>query len=195
LAAWVTIIALGSCETRQAREDTGDIAESPAVRADTGPAAADAASLTDANIVALLDEANKADSAAGAFALRKATNPEVKAYARLMMSEHHALRLQGEQLAKKLNITPQPPPQDPVKAAADKEMELLRSTPKGEQFDRTYIEQELAIHEAVIDLAERAHEATEQAELKALIEKAKPFLEKHRDRAEEIQKKLGPATA
>jgi predicted outer membrane protein len=74
-------------------------------------------------------------------------------------------------------------------------MELLRSTPKGEQFDRTYIEQEHAIHEAVIDLAERAREATDQAELKALIEKAKPFLEKHRDRAEEIQKKLGPATA
>ena len=49
--------------------------------------------LTDTNIVALLDEANKADSAAGALAVKKATNADVKAFARLMMSEHHALRV------------------------------------------------------------------------------------------------------
>jgi putative membrane protein len=76
--------------------------------------------------VALLDEANKADSAAGAYALGKATNPEVKAFARLMMGEHHALRAQGQQLAQRLNVTPQPPADDPVQAAAESEMAALR---------------------------------------------------------------------
>ncbi len=68
--------------------------------ADTTPAMAEGgsdAAFTDANIVALLDEANKADSAAGAAARPKATDKAVKDFAALMMSEHHALRLQGQQ--------------------------------------------------------------------------------------------------
>ncbi|HEX6107729.1 MAG TPA: DUF4142 domain-containing protein [Gemmatimonadales bacterium] len=197
-AASLGIIILTGCEARERPQVTGEVpgavdtALSPGTAADTAPSA-DA--LSDANIVALLDEANAADSTAGAFALGKATSPEVKDYARLMMSEHHALRVQGQQLAKELNITPEPPADDPVKAAAEKEMAALRATPKGAQFDRTYIDQEIAIHQAVIDLADQAHEATQTAELKALIEKAKPILEKHLERAQEIQGKLGEAAA
>ena len=74
-------------------------------------------------------------------------------------------------------------------------MTALKSAPKGAQFDRTYIEQEIAIHKAVLDLADKAHDAAQNEQLKALIEKAKPVIEKHKDRAEAIQKKLGPTTA
>jgi putative membrane protein len=193
-AAWVGMLALAACETRARPEATG---EAPAAATDTAmpPAAEPVAALTDANIVALLDEANQADSAAGAFARDKATDPQVKSYARLMMSEHHMLRAQGQTLAKQLKLTPEPPANDPVKAAAETEMAALRSTPKGQQFDRTYIDQEVAVHKAVIDLAEQAHGTTQNEQLKALIEKAKPFLEKHLERAEELQGKLGKASA
>ena len=129
------------------------------------------------------------------MAVRKGTAPEVKDYGKLMMSEHHALRVQGQRLAKKLGVTPEPPADDPVEAAARKEMAALQSAPKGPEFDRTYIDQEVGIHRAVIDLAEQAHGSTQNAELKALIEKAKPFLEKHLSRAEEIQSKLGTPAA
>jgi putative membrane protein len=196
----VALLAIASCQPGE-RDRTGE-AESPApgdpgaagaMRSDTAPPGA-AGTLTDANIVALLDEANRADSAAGAYALTKATNPEVRSFAKLMMGEHHALRLQGQQLAKKLGVTPQPPANDPVKTAATAEMAALKAAPKGAAFDRAYIEQEVAIHKAVLDLAEQAHDATQNAELKALIEKAKPVIEKHRDQAEDIQEKLGKAT-
>jgi putative membrane protein len=156
---------------------------------------AEGGALSDPNIVALLDEANKADSAAGALALKKATSPDVKAFAKLMMGEHHALRVQGQQLAKRLNITPQPPANDPVQAAAQSEMAALNAAPKGAAFDRTYIDQEVAIHKAVLDLADKAHGATQNEELKKLIEQAKPVIERHRDQAEEIQKKLGKPSA
>ena len=73
--------------------------------------------LSDANIVALLDEANMADSATGAYVVTRATNPDVKAFAKLMMGEHHALRAQGQQLAKRLGVTPQMPAEDPFKPA------------------------------------------------------------------------------
>jgi putative membrane protein len=136
-----------------------------------------------------------ADSASGAYALKKATDADVKAFARLMMGEHHALRAQGQQLAQRLNVTPQPPANDPLKPAAASEMSALKAAPKGAQFDRTYIEQEIGIHKAVLDLAEKAHDAAQNEELKKLIEQAKPVIEKHLDRAQEIQKKLGKPSA
>jgi putative membrane protein len=200
-AAWLGTLAMGACKGKTNTSDTGRV-EAPAATdtsamvapADTAKAAAPAAAYTDPNIVALLDEANKADSAAGAFALTKAADPGVKAFAKLMMGEHHALRVQGLALAKKLKVTPEPPASDPVQAAGSSEMDSLNSAGKGAAFDKVYIDQEVTIHKAVIDLADKALGDTQNAELKALIEKAKPTLQKHLDRAEALQKKLGKAT-
>lgn len=195
-AVSIGIASLGSCKARQGADTTSGAAESPATQADTAPSASAASgALSDPNIVALLDEANMADSASGAYAVTKATNPEVKAFAKLMMGEHHSLRLQGQQLAKKLNVTPEPPADDPLKPAAESEMAALKAAPKGAQFDRTYIEQEVAIHKAVLDLVEKAHGAATNEELKRLIEQARPVIQKHLDKAQEIQKKLGNPSA
>jgi putative membrane protein len=184
----------GDADTRSGAVGTPTVTDtSAAAPAEEGAGMGSA--LSDANIVALLDEANKADSAAGAYALSKAADPEVKAFAKLMMGEHHALRLAGQKLATKLNVTPEPPSDDPVKAAGTSEMAALQAAPKGAQFDRTYIEQEVAIHKAVLDLAEKAHGQAKNGELKALIEQAKPVIEKHLAKAEEIQKKLAKPTA
>ena len=195
VAGSLALASLGSCKGREA-PPSGNAGSPSATAADTapGPSAA-AGGLSDANIVALLDEANAADSAAGAYALGKATNPDVKAFAKLMMGEHHALRAQGQQLAQRLNLTPEPPANDPLKPAAESEMAALKAAPKGAQFDRTYIEQEIGAHKLVLDVAEKGHDAAQNEDLKKLIEQAKPVIQKHLDRAEEIQKKLGKPTA
>jgi putative membrane protein len=191
-------LALGACQPREDAGTTSGAATDTAgaaqpVLSDT--AAAPGERLADANIVALLDEANMADSAAGALAAKKATNSEVKAFAKLMMGEHHALRLQGQQLAKRLNVTPQPPANDPVKPLADQVTATLQSTPKGPEFDRIYIENEVKVHQAVLDLAKKAHGQAQNEELKKLIEQAQPVIERHLDKAKELQKKLGEPTA
>jgi len=199
-AAWLGILTLAACSGRDRPEAAG---EAPAATADTAMSPAPtgtetgqaAPRLTDANIVALLDEANAADSTAGALARDKATSPEVKDFAKLMMSDHHALRLQGQQLAKRLKVTPELPANDPVKSLAEQEMAALQSAAKGPEFDRTYIEHEVAVHKAVLDLAEQSHEAAQNEQLKALIEKAKPVIQKHLDQAEKLQEKLGKPTA
>jgi putative membrane protein len=199
-AACFAALAAGACKKAN-NADTGRVETPPATDtgatgmapADTSGMAAHAA-YTDANIVALLDEANQADSAAGAFALGKAKDAGVKAFAKMMMGEHHALRVQGQALAKKLKITPEPPANDPVKAAGSAETDALQSAGTGAAFDRTYIDQEVTIHKAVLDLADKAHGDTQNAELKSLIEKAKPTIQKHLDRAEELQKTLGKTT-
>jgi putative membrane protein len=187
-------MALGSCKGKPSSETGAAAARTDSTEMPAAAPAAAPGGLSDANIVALLDEANAADSASGAFALKKATNPDVKAFAKLMMGEHHALRAAGQQLAQRLNLTPAPPADDPLKPAAQAEMTALQSAPKGAKFDQTYIDQEIGIHKAVLDLAAKAHDAAQNEDLKKLIEQAKPVIEKHLNRAEAIQQKLGKPT-
>jgi putative membrane protein len=199
-AAWLAVLILAGCGDRDrsaAVQDT--VPAGPETGMATDTAAVDTAggnaALTDANIVALLDEANMADSAAGALAATKATNKVVKDFARLMMSEHHGLRVQGRQLAQRLKVTPEPPANDPVKPLAETETQALESTPKGPKFDRVYIDQEIAVHKAVLDLVENAHDQADNEQLKSLIEQAKPVIQKHLDQAEKIGNELGEATS
>ncbi len=188
-------IGLGACGGGStARDQTAAANDSAAAaKAAATPAPPPKGGLTDSNIVAILDEANKADSAAGALALKKATRPDVKAFAKLMMAEHHALRAAGEALAKQLNVTPKPPEHDPLAGYVRNEAATLQKTPKGPDFDRTYIDNEVSVHQAVLDFANMARVTTRTPELKALIEKAIPVIQKHLQQAESIQKQITPA--
>ena len=169
----------GSNETAAITPNAGDSGSGPA-----------AGTLSDANIAALLDEANKADSAAGAVAVKKAAGAEVKRFAREMMGEHHALRVAGQAAAKKAGITPELPANDPVAPLAQGEMGVLDSTAAGPAFDRAYIEQEVAAHRAVKDLLETSKGSAQSADLKAVIEKATPIVDRHLSEAEKLHEKL-----
>jgi putative membrane protein len=200
-AGLMLLLAATACQGRSENVARDQSAAASAETSDTGtpgagggaPAATPKSGLGDSNIVALLDEANKADSSAGAVALKKATNADVKAFARLMIAEHHTMRVEGQQLAKQLGVTPKPPERNPLAGYVKNEMDALQKTPKGAEFDRTYIDHEVSVHQAVLDFANQARVITQTAELKALIEKAIPVVKKHLDQAMEIQKKLTPA--
>jgi putative membrane protein len=187
-------VLAGACrskiETGTGNQGAGSSETAAITPADSGAGVAAGGELTDANIAALLDEANKADSAAGAIAVHKASNAEVKRFAREMMGEHHALRLAGEQVAKKAGLSPSAPANDPVAPLAQQETSVLESTPAGPAFDRAYIEQEVAAHRAVKDLLDKSKGAAQNADLKAVIEKATPIVERHLNEAEQLQGKL-----
>jgi putative membrane protein len=200
IRALMLLLATAACQGRtdNAGRDQGAAAgtdtTADTAAADSPAAATPRGGLGDSNIVALLDEANVADSASGAVAFKKATNSDVKAFAKLMMSEHHAMRLQGQQLAKKLGVTPKLPERNPLAGYTRNEMAALQKTPRGAEFDRTYIEHEVSVHQAVLDFANQARVTTQTAELRDLIEKATPVIRKHLEQAQEIQKRLGGTT-
>src|SRR5438093_3927441 len=77
-AALALALVAGGCKARSETASTRDTTTTGAVAAtDTtanAPSTAPSSKLTDANIVALLDEANKADSTASASAAAKATS-------------------------------------------------------------------------------------------------------------------------
>ena len=152
-----------------------------------------AANYTDANIAALLDEANAADSAAGAFVASKTTNKDVKDFANDMMKDHHDLRQKGQDLVQKKNMTPQPPSKDPVQDASKQEMDALQNA-QGAQLDKTYIDNEVQIHQAVIALAKQFQNQAQDPDLPKLIGDALPTLQKHMDKSMKLQQKLSNPT-
>jgi len=145
---------------------------------------------SDANIFALLDEANAADSSEGAIAVTKGTSAAVRNFGKLMVSDHHKLRVQGEVLAKKMKITSTPPADDNIPPDAQKEMDNLNSTAKGKDFDKAYIDGQVDDHMKVLQLAVKAMGQAQSTELKNLIQKATPVVQSHLDKAESIQKTL-----
>jgi putative membrane protein len=169
-------------------------AESALASPHMAPAAAAPAPLTDANIVAILDKANANDSAGGSEAQKNGTSKDVKDFGRRMANDHHTLRQAGIDLAKKLNLTPQPPATDSLDMKAKHQMDHLSSMSPGAEWDKMYIDGEVQMHEAVLATATAAKAAAQNDSLKALIDKAAPVIEGHLTKARDIQKKLGGKT-
>jgi putative membrane protein len=185
--------AVAACAKKDNYSADSSAAASSTAMGDTSAMSAGAPAAgtwSDANIFALLDEANAADSTASAIAVTKATSSEVREFARRMTRDHHQLRAQGAALAKKLNITPAAPSDDPVPGMAQDETNTLNSTAKGKDFDKAYIDAEVNAHKAVLDLATKGAAQTQNSELKNLIQKAAPVIQGHLTKAEAIQKSL-----
>lgn len=191
VAVVVTTMALASsaCEKKpDAAADSTAAATAAAMSADSAAKAAPPA-LTDANIVFILDGANAADSARGTLAATKGTSNDVKDFGKMMAGEHHALRQQGQELATKLGVAPMAPSGDMSEMDAKTEMDKLNADAKGKTWDQAYIDYEVTYHKAVLETATKALGAAQSQELKDLITKAAPIIQKHLDRALEIQKK------
>lgn len=208
VAALAACVVLGGCK----RKETGATTDTTSVAANTGvgdssaaaarvesgditagPAVAAGAAMSDANIAALLDEANAGDSALGAAALPKLTSTGAKTFAKLMMGEHHALHVEGLRVEKKQNITPGLPTPDPFKPAVEGEQSALSSVAKGRAYDSTYIANEAGIHQAVIDWAGK--NTPQNAGLQRYMKTAAPVLEKHLHEAQALQKKMSGSKA
>jgi putative membrane protein len=182
---------VAACSKADNASDSARAADSSAVAATSTAAMTPAApTMTDPNIVAYLDAANAADSSLGAIAAAKGTNAEVKTFGRNMMRDHHALRVAGQDLAKKLNVTPQPAAGDTTAQHGTKMADSLNAQARGAAWDKAYIEHEVMMHQGVLNSAQAALAATQNAELRALIEKAAPNIQAHLDHAKSIQSKL-----
>jgi putative membrane protein len=189
--ALVAAVVLGACSRKDAAMTDTGMADTgmAAGMADTGMGPAPAV-LTDANIVYILDGANHLDSLAGSIAATKGTNAEVREFGQMMMRDHHALRQQGQDLARKLGVTPAPPANDTHAADVERTTTTLNDVAKGRDFDKAYIDNEVTYHKAVLENATIAMSAAQNAEIKNLIQKAAPTIQAHLDSAQAIQSKM-----
>ena len=110
--------------------------------------------LSDPEVASVAVTANQIDIDYAAIALKKSANTEVLNFAKTMTNDHKAVIGQAVALATKLNVTPQT--NDLTKkllSDAQKTKKQLEAK-KGKEFDKAYINNEVAYHKAVIDAVE-----------------------------------------
>lgn len=147
--------------------------------------------LTDAEIASVAVVANQIDVDYGKIALKKASNADAKKFAQTMIDDHTSIINQAVALAKKLGVTPKS--NAVTKSLLDgaaiitKDLELK----KGKAFNKAYIDNEVEYHKAVIATVEDVLiPQTQNAELKALLQKVMPLLNHHLEMAKMAQSKL-----
>ena len=146
----------------------------------------------DAQIAHIVVTANQVDIEAGKLAEQKASSAEVKAFGKQMVTDHSGSNKQATALAKKLMVTPEDnATSKSLKEGGDKNLKRLK-TLKGKEFDKAYVDQEVAYHQAVLDAIDKTLiPNAKNAELKTLIEKTRPVIDAHLQHAKMMQGKLG----
>ena len=147
--------------------------------------------INDAQIAHIAYTAGQIDIDAAKQALTKSKNAEVIAFAETMERDHQAVNDKALALVKKLGVTPEdnPTSQSLTKNAADKLAALDKLD--GAAYDVAYIDNEVAFHQAVIAaLNDTLIPATQNAELKTLLEGAVPLFNEHEQHAEMLAKTL-----
>ena len=146
---------------------------------------------TDAQIAMIAVTADTVDIDAGKMAVEKTSNRAVKEFAETMVRDHTAVNIKATALAKNLGVTPQEGDiSNSLKAEGDKKLAELKAM-KGAEFDKAYIDNEVSYHEAVLDVLDKTLiPSTRNAELKMLLESARPIFVSHLAHAKKLQASL-----
>jgi len=188
LAAIATAVALAGCKkSENPPADTATPAVAPAPDT-TKPAAAAAPAINDAQIAHIVVTANSVDSAAGMLAEKKGATKAVKDFGKTMVTDHGGVNKQAVALVTKLNVTPEDnDTSKQLKSGGDANLAKLQGL-SGKEFDKAYIDNEVAYHQAVLDALDKTLITNAQnADLKALLEKVRPAFVAHLDMAKKIQ--------
>jgi putative membrane protein len=149
---------------------------------------ASAQDITDAQIAHIVVTANQVDIDAGKLAASMGTNAEVKKFGQQMVTDHTGVNKQATDLATKLKVTPADnPTSKSLKEGGDKNIAKLKGL-KGAEFDKAYMDNEVAYHQAVIDAVDKTLiPGAKNAELKALLVKTRPAFVAHLEHAKKVQ--------
>jgi putative membrane protein len=158
----------------------------------TVPLAALAQAPSDPQIAGIVVTANQIDVDAGKLAKSKSKNKEVQQFAQQMITDHTAVNKQAAALAKKLGVKPEDSDTSKsLKKGAAENVANLKKL-KGAQFDKAYVDHEVAYHEQVLGAIDKVLiPSAQNAELKGLIEKVRPAIQAHLDHARHLQGTLG----
>jgi putative membrane protein len=123
---------------------------------------------------------------AGQLAQQKAKSADVKAFGKMMATQHTALTNQMKPLVIKAGLTPPADLDQRRKGFLDN----LKAA-SAQDFDKTYVDQQVAAHEEALTLMQGYAQNGDNADLKAAAAKTAPKVQAHLDSARALQSKLG----
>ena len=127
---------------------------------------------------------------AGQLAQQKAKSADVKAFGKMMVTDHTTLTNEMKPLINKAGLTPP--------TSLDERRQGLIDNLKAasaQDFDKTYMNQQAAAHEEALTLMEGYAQNGGNADLKAAAAKAAPKVQAHLERARTLQSQLGGGAA
>jgi putative membrane protein len=149
-----------------------------------------AATLSDADIANVIHEVNAGEIAAGKIAQTKASNADVKAYAREMVQAHTALDKQDAKIGGQTAAT-NAAIRDSIVNANKTMSSQLQSAASGAEFDKAYIDGQVQGHQNALSFLQAAQNQAQNADMKKVIAAAIPDVQKYLDRARSLQSKVG----
>jgi putative membrane protein len=190
-ATIVTAVLLGACD----RADRATVDTALGAAGDTISAVAGrvtGAEYSNAELLGFVNAYNDAEIEIGQMAQPKATDAQVRDFARRIVDEHRALKTEVTSAAQGLSLTPTMPAADEgLRSDHAEGMRDLTARTRGRQFDEAFLEHEIKMHKKVLDEVEDALQRNRNPEIRPLLEKARDGLRAHLTTAEELEKKFG----
>jgi len=196
-AAGLAALSLAACN-KPASTTASDATQSAASAVDkaqdttgaaVGQASAALAPHDTGAFVSNLTQAGMYEIEAGKIAQAKSKNPEVKAFAKMMVSDHTAMDKAMAPLIKAAGQTPA----DKLDQRRQGFIDNLNSATPAD-FDKVYIDQQVAGHQEALDLVDGYARDGSDAGLKGGAADAGPKVQAHLDKAKAIQAKLSSST-
>jgi len=158
--------------------------------AETSGAAASGA-LSDAQIMKVTETVDTGEVKQAELAQQRAKNPEVKQFAKHMISQHTKSKQQGEQLAKQIQAKPaQSPLSLELETEATQTLDSLK-TADAASFDRDYVEVQVKQHQAVLNqIDQHLLPAASDPTLRSQLQQARQMVDAHLTEAKQLQSKV-----
>lgn len=187
------VFIMASCNSQKESKTETMPMDSPEVATPSAaaPAPAPEAALTDPEIASIAVTANQIDVDYAKIAKEKSKTKSVLDFAATMAKDHQSVIDKAVALAKKLGVTPQDNPTTQSLLSGATETKTMLNSKTGAEFDKAYVDNEVAYHKAAIDIVEnKLIPSSSNAELKALLQSALPLFKEHLSHAEMVQKEL-----
>lgn len=199
------VSALGACkpsdkaDTAAARTDSAagrldstanaKMDSTHAMAGDSANRAANNGAWTNDRVFGYTHNADNGEIALGKLASTKATNAQVKAYAKQMVTEHTAMMNQAHSLMSKMKATMDTTASDAGDLANDGREKLKELTDKaaGADWDKNYIESQVDMHKRVLDKLNDVSKNSTNAEMTKALTKASAKVQEHLTKAENIK--------
>ncbi len=152
-----------------------------------------AVTLTDENLIALLDTTYDAMIELGGLAVSKARDTRVRETASEALTRHRTLRSENLYLARLINASPKLADMSPVEGHHDA-LEQLRMR-AGAQFDRTYLDRSITMHDELLSEVREALGMPMTVQVRDHLARVAATLETNLTRARELKSVLESGSA
>ena len=144
------------------------------------------------SIVGFAVAANSGEVELGKLGEKKATSSAVKAFARLMVSDHSAMLAESKKLGTKVKVTPDTTTGDASNLAnhGRDEIKELTDKPASADWDKNYMDKMVDDHQTVLNKLQDAAKNTTDAQVRTALENAVGKVQKHLTKAQDIRAKL-----